>query len=286
MDSKKISDFLDARLGSILTGVAVNLAAGAVVLLLAKVCLPEQMSGPGAWKIWLSLLISVLAVGTVITLGVAQRMELKAVRASQQAMDDLAEDLRKTASNALKFRDQLEGQIEGLGRRIDEVAGDVSVLEKAREADVAAIRRQLTDKIDGLGARIDEASAGMTSSLNALEEAKLHEAAAARKQMLDQVAGVAKRIDELKAAGAGASAKDPALEALKQAVGKLNQDMAELRKNVERLRQAPASAPVSPAVQQARPTASSAADAGDQAQEQPRIIPAQPEKPASPPVTQ
>ncbi len=285
MDSKKISDFLDARLGSILTGVAINLAAGAVVLLLAKVCLPEQIS---SWKIWLSLLISVLAVGTVITMGVAQRMELKAVRASQQAMDDLAEDLRKTASNALKFRDQLEGQIEGLGRRIDEVAGDVATLEKAREADVAAVRRQLTDKIDGLGARIDEASAGMTSSLNALEEAKLHEAAAARKQMLDQVAGVAKRIDELKAAGA--SAKDPALEALKQALGKLNQDMAELRKNVERLRQAPAAAPAPapapPAIQQGSTTASSAADADDQSQGQPRIIPAQPEKPAPPPATQ
>jgi chromosome segregation ATPase len=233
MDQKN-QDFLDSRLGSILTGVTINLVAGAVVLLLAKVCLPENVT---SWRAWLSLLISVLAVGTVVWLGVNQWMELKAVKASQRAPDELAEDLRASAAETRKFRDQLEAQIEGLGQRIDEVAGEVAELGKAREADVATVRRQLTDKIEGLSKRVDEASAGMTSSLNALEEAKMHEAAGARKQMLDQVAAVNKRIDELKG---GAAGPNPAVEALKQGLARLTQDLAELRGTVESLRAAQA----------------------------------------------
>jgi hypothetical protein len=276
MDEKN-GDFMGSRLGGILTGVTINLAAGAVVLLLAKICLPEQIVGPGAWKIWLSLLISVLAVGTVIWLGINQWMALKSVRASQAAMDELADGMRRQSSDALKVRDQLESQIEGLGRRTDEVAGEAAGLQKTLEADLTAVRRQLTDKIDALGQRIDEASAGMTSSLNALEEAKMHEAVAARKLMLDQVAQVGKRIDELKGAGGG---PNPALDALRQGLARLTQDLAELRKAVDGLRGATAAAPApAPVIKAPAPQAKAAPG------EQPRIIPAKaPEK--TPPAPQ
>ncbi|HOX05872.1 MAG TPA: hypothetical protein PK280_05680 [Planctomycetota bacterium] len=263
---QKTGAFLDSRLGSILTGVTINLAAGAVVLLLAKICLPEQIS---SWKIWLSLLISVVGVGTVIWLGVNQRMELKGVQEAQREIEELAAELRRSGADALRFRDQLESQVEGLGRRIDEVAGELGSLQKAREADLAAMRRALTDKVEGLGKRVDETNASMASSLNALEEAKLHEAAAARKLMLDQVGALGKRLDELKGAG---SAPNPAVESLKSAVGKLQQELAALKKAVEGLRAAQA-APAPPIPPVLLAAAESAPAAPEPDGEQPRIIP-------------
>jgi hypothetical protein len=148
--------FPDVRLTAILTGVGINLIAGLMVLLLAKYLLPESIT---SWRVWLALLISVLAVGTVVWLGVTLRMELKALQAEQQAVADL-----------------VAGMHQG-------------------ESETSAVREQLMEQIGALAKRIDEASAGMTSSLNALEEAKQYEAAAARKQMLDQVGALAKRID-------------------------------------------------------------------------------------------
>jgi len=154
MDKKELLH--NPRVLSIALGVAINLAAGLVVLLLAKVCLPETIS---SWRVWLSLLISVLAVGTVIWLGVNLRMELATMKAGQEAVADLAAGLEERGSEAAAVREQLGPQIEALGKRVDEVA------------------------------------ASTTSSLQALEEAKMHEAVAARRQLLEQVGTLGKRLD-------------------------------------------------------------------------------------------
>jgi len=154
MDQKALLH--NPRVLSIALGVVINLVAGLVVLLLAKVCLPETIT---SWRVWLSLLISVLAVGTVIWLGVNLRMELATMKAGQEAVADLAAGLEDRGSEA------------------------------------AAVREQLAPQIEALGKRLDEAVAGMTSSLQALEEAKMHEAVAARRQLLEQVGTLGKRLD-------------------------------------------------------------------------------------------
>ena len=129
--------FPDVRLTAILTGVGINLIAGLMVLLLAKYLLPESIT---SWRVWLALLISVLAVGTVVWLGVTLRMELKALQAEQQAVADLVAGMHQGESETSAVREQLMEQLGALAKRIDAGSTQVQSLVAGLQRELAALR--------------------------------------------------------------------------------------------------------------------------------------------------